>query len=699
MHIENRLYAIEIDGANGSVRRILDRASGLELLREPRLAESFRLLLPLPELEANYILSAEQELTAAERTERGVMLLWRGPLVNAQGAFDLDVTMHIEFAGEAIHFRIEVANRSEHRVAEVWYPVLGGLLGLGERADNAALVPYSDARLGNFLERFPEIMGIGGGGGLRYPEWAARYPGNLCMPWISFFNTKLGRGAYFACHDLAPRSKALRMEMHPGLARQRQGGNWPSDEELAEVGADYPPGLVLNWTHFPYTPPGETWEGPPVVLQFHDGGWHAAAKVYRQWFAESFGLPEVHTDWIRRQIAAQDAMFLLPEGNLFLRYADIADWAKGARDHGLGSVLISGWDVGGHDNCYPDYSPDPRLGTWEELKAGVDACHEIGLRVYFFVNLQPVDCTTQRYRDELHRYRIMDPSGWSNAYGFGMGTLGARLGLTRRPLVNCNPAFPEFREIIVRQMARLAELGADGVHIDKLGPSGGLDFNPDLPVSPDRAEPEGVLAALDEILSVCRKINSDFRLSVESGWDRTLPYAPTTWMWHDSLDHLSAIRYTFPEWAPTFAVVQPWDYANVNNSIRFGYQLLIGPVRYTASLSDAQYVRLAAYIEEVMRLRRELVDFIDLGDFLDTEEVEIRCERAVLFNSHRNPATGARACVLMNVGGGPQTARVTFAGNVSGRVRIYAPFSEVADMALPAEVQIPRDRFVVVVEA
>ena len=49
-----------------------------------------------------------------------------------------------------------------------------------------------------------------------------------------------------------------------------------------------------------------------------------------------------------------------------------------------------------------------------------------------------------------------------------MGTLGARIGITRRPMVKASPSFPEFREIIVRQMRRLAEIGADGVHIDKL---------------------------------------------------------------------------------------------------------------------------------------------------------------------------------------------------------------------------------------
>ena len=45
--LQNEHYRIEVDPENGAVRSLLDRAAGLELIAEPRLAESFRLMLPL----------------------------------------------------------------------------------------------------------------------------------------------------------------------------------------------------------------------------------------------------------------------------------------------------------------------------------------------------------------------------------------------------------------------------------------------------------------------------------------------------------------------------------------------------------------------------------------------------------------------------------------------------------------------------
>jgi hypothetical protein len=81
-------------------------------------------------------------------------------------------------------------------------------------------------------------------------------------------------------------------------------------------------------------------------------------------------------------------MFELPEGTINYRFKDIPHWARDAKAAGINSVLISGWHVGGHDNGYPDYSPEPRLGTWKELEEGIKACHKLGLRVYFFVKVR-----------------------------------------------------------------------------------------------------------------------------------------------------------------------------------------------------------------------------------------------------------------------------------------------------------------------
>ena len=699
MTIENDQYLLQLDPATGSVCRIYDEAGQLELIAEPALAESFRLLLPLPGLEANYILGGQQSVPSIEPNGTGAVLKWEGPLSNENGEFDITVTVRIELIQSSVQFHIAVENRTELKLAEVWHAFVGGMMGLGERLATETLFPTSGwARTDSLFRTFPEAMGVGGGGGMRFPEYYLSYPNNLSMPWMSIYNSDLDRGVYYACHDTDPRMSTIRFEMHPGLARNRQGGNWPTREEIEPMRDKYPPGLVMNWTHFPYTRPGDIFESPPVVLQTHEGDWHEAAKLYRGWFASQFPIRSQHEGWLRSQQAVQDTMFLLPEGNVMMAFKDIPKWASEAREYGVRAVMVSGWNVGGHDNQYPNYSPDPRLGTWDDLEEAIRACHGLGVKVFFFANVQPADSSTDWYQKELHKYRVMNTRGQTNSFGFGMGTLGARMGMTCPPLVLCDAKFPEYRTIIVEQMLKLAQIGADGIHLDKLCGTA-MNFNPDLETGPDQALYLGLIECIEEMLAACREINPGFCLGVESSWDRTLSYADAWWNWHDMTDHVAVMKYTFPEYLPTLAVVQPWDYTNVNNAVRYGYQILAGPARYSVSMGDEQSRPIAEYLREVIRIREDLKDTLFFGEFLDTREASVEASDPIRHSVHRNTETGRRACVLANLGTDPSEAIVVFQGNDSGKVAIHEPFKSTRHETLPLKLTVPGERLAIVVEA
>ena len=697
MKTENDFYRVEIDPTTGAVRSLFDKLAKIELIAEPRLAESFRLLLPLPDLESNYILSTEQSAPKIETTGKGLTVRWDGPLSNVQGRYDLAVVVDIEVLDETVQFRITVVNHTSHNVTEVWHAGMGGIMGPGDRKNTKILIPlHGVSAHANLFQNFPESMGIGGGGGMRFPEFYAEYPRSISMPWTDIYNPLLGRGVYYACHDVVPRVSVLHFEMHPGLARKRLSGNWPTDDEIAAMGDVYPAGVVMHWVHMPCIQPGEQFSGPPVVLRCHDGDWHAGAKIYRAWFLSQFPVRRAEDSWLRQQQAVQDTLFLLPEGNVMLTFKEIPQWAKDAADYGVKAVMISGWNVGGHDNQYPMYTPDPRLGTWDDLADAIAACHEMGVKVFFFANIQCVDTSTEWYHRELHAYRVMTSRGASRTAGWGMGTLGARMGYTCPPCSLCDPAFPAYRRIIVDQMRKLAEIGADGIHFDKVG-GGTLDFNPGLDAGPDQAFPGGIIRCMEETLATCRSLCPDFCLGVESHWDRLLSYCDAWWLWYDD-DHVPVMKYTFPEFLPTFAVAQPWDYTNVNRAVQYGYQILVGPVRYSASMRDEQSRTISAYIREIIRIREELQDTIFFGEFLDKLEVEVKAVGHLQYSTHRNPETGKRACVLVNHGAEPLETGVVFEGNNNGGVSIFQPFEEVKMQVLPADLSIPGERLAIVVE-
>ncbi|KPJ51799.1 MAG: hypothetical protein AMS16_07375 [Planctomycetes bacterium DG_58] len=698
MKIENPHYVVEVDPETGALCRVLDRVGDLELIAEPRLADAWRLMLPLPRPgmtpEANAILGAEQKLSHVETSDATLTLRWDGPLKNARGDWDVRVTMHVTLVDRSIEFRLEVDNRSDLVLAEVWHAGLGGMMGLGERRKTETLLPCRARALTESIFRtFPESMGPGGGAGGRFTEFHQMYPVRLDMPWFSMYNPERGRGVYYA------------------LARNRMGGNWPEEAELQLLKDRMPAGVVMHWVHLPCLPPGETFTSPPVVLRFHDGDWHDAAKLYREWFLGRFAV-RPNEGWLRRTQAVYDLIFMLPEGNVLWRFEDIPALAAEAKRFGIDTFLISGWTLGGMDCQYPAYTPDPHLGTWDDLEAGIRKCHDLGMKVLFFANISPVNVATEWYRDELHKYRVMDGNDVPHpTFGYGMGTLSARMRLTMPSLGSCDPAFGAYRDIIVSKMRKLAAIGADGIHFDKVCDFG-MDFNPALPLGPDRAMFEGTLRCLEEVLAACRGINPDFCIGVESSWDRLLAYADAWWTWVDGIDHTDATKFTFPESLPAFAVVQAFDYGSVNNAVRFGGQLLVGPGRWSGSMGDASWRELAEYIRAVIVLRERLKDILFLGEFLDELDAEVeaeegvrfsvhrgvKAEEGVRFSVHRNPATGRRACVLVNFSRTGRRASLTFAGNRDGAVRIHRPSVEPEPARLPVSLTIAPDRLVVVEE-
>lgn len=699
MHLENEKYYIDMDRNTGILTKITDKVSGLDFISESKLSENFRLLVPIPELEANYLYGTEYGLSEIKKDTDKLKLIWRGPFVNNYGSFNLEVTEHIELKEDFINFRIEVENNTEFLLAEVWHSFMGGITGFGNPKDTLSLVPFWGwSNYENIFKFFPET--IGDCGGLKFPEIFCSYPYKLPMPWISLYNMKLKRGAYFAVHDSFTRMHTLRAEAHPGLSRHRIEENWPTKEEIKYNKDLFPSGLVLHWVNMPYTKPGNVFKGPEVVLKFHDGDWHNAAKIYRKWFTSNFKVRNYESGWLHNVQAIQTSECMLSEGNIHMTFKDIPGWAADAKEYDVKTVLITGWNKGGWDRGYPEYCPDPKLGTYEDLADSIKKCHEMGTKVILFANLQPVDATTEWYKKELNKYQIINSKGMTNTQGWGMGTLGARMGYTKIPLVYCDLAFAEFRNILIDYFKKLAELGADGIHFDKANfwPEFSMDFNNLLEDGPDRAQLKGLLDCVDEIYKACKKINPEFCLSFESWWDRLLEYADGWWNWHDTMDHTPAMKYTFPEYLPNFTVIRPWDYNDVNNAIRYGYQILIGPNQFSTSMKEQQMLKISEYIREVINIRETLYDTIFTGDFLDTLGVKVKTSGIIKFNTHQNRKTGKFACVLVNPGQKSGKALVEFTDSKNKQAIIYKPFEKPFRTELPCNITIASERLAIVVE-
>jgi hypothetical protein len=665
--LENDKVRLECDPEFGTITRILDKASGIELAPPKELANNFQLTLSLSDTETVAIAGKTQRLTKVAHSDGNLTLSWVGALKDAAGAeHKIAARMDVTAADNELSFGFHLDNGSDHKIKEVVYPMIGGIDRFGppgQAADGVLWVPASN----------PWTKSLHG------PFQAAyfAYPGQMCMSFACVQSAAAKKSLYFASHDAIARHKVYCFE-YAAYDKQK-------NEVFAAV------------KHLPYLPPGKSFDGSTVVLRVIDGDWRAAGKVYRAWFEKAFGICKPADCWVRRESFFQMTMFELPEGTICYRFKDIPQWAKDAKDYGVNSLMISGWQHGGHDNGYPDYTPDPRLGTWQELEDGLKACHALGMKVYFFVNYQQVMLDNDWYKRELSKYREWgSPNGdvtWNT--GWPMGTLWGRMGHPKT-MTGADPAFPQYRKIIVDQFAKLAEIGADGVHVDKMFPAA-LDFNPDLPMSPDVGPWEGAIQLTKEVFDACRKHNPDWAMSFECSWDRMVQFTGATWWVGNQL----ITRKVFPENAETQMIGMGYDYLGVNNLVRDGHIVMVAPLNFCRSMAWQPWQGLSDYMREVKRIRDRLSDTVFLGEVLDHEGVQLPGEPAtgVAYTNYRNIATGKHACILTNDRmDAKKQAFGGFENAAGGEVRVHTPFREPKTLKTPVEIEIPAEGIVFVEE-
>ncbi len=141
IRLEDDRYMVEVSRSHGAITRLVDKKGGIDLIREPRLADSFRFTLPIPgkepwqTLEANYIFGRQQKLSSFEASSKKLTLHWNQPLMNYLGErFDASATMGIELAPEGVLLGLRIDNPTRYPIGEVFFPLIGGIQGIGKTA-------------------------------------------------------------------------------------------------------------------------------------------------------------------------------------------------------------------------------------------------------------------------------------------------------------------------------------------------------------------------------------------------------------------------------------------------------------------------------------------------------------------------------------------------------------------------------------
>lgn len=375
--------------------------------------------------------------------------------------------------------------------------------------------------------------------------------------------------------------------------------------------------------------------------------------------------------------------------------------AADAKKYGITTFEILGWDMGGIDRGYPQYRPNPRLGTPEEFKKALADIRALGVHPLIFSNIQFADTATPLFRDNLKQYAV--EGRWApdlELHGWGEGTISARSGLTRSNMTLVSPAHPEYRKFLIDQYLELVRDGAEGFQLDKTNALAALDFHPHLPVSPDKSLPQGLIETFQELIPAARAINPNFSLASEIWFDRVLPYVDVSYMRMGTVDMGStAFRYTFPEWTGTIFGESPGDINPMNNGMRYGLVWDLAPRHYNDSADEPLTRPLANYVSELIRIRKRFEDLLFFGRFNDTMGATVQGGPDIRYSVFKAMDSSSKdvASVIVNFGDAPEPAAINIDG-ASGEVIVAVPGQPDRQAALPLRLLIPPHKLAVVVK-
>ncbi|TAK25826.1 MAG: hypothetical protein EPO26_02300 [Chloroflexota bacterium] len=668
--ISNGQISVRFDAATGSLVSLRNQLTGTELVSEPRLGASFRLLVPLPDYVANYVFGTEQATPMITINDSEAVLHWNG-VTSVNGRLDIGVTMRWRLT-DAANVTIEVDNRSPHIVEEVWGPIVGGFQGVGDPAKTILLPDDTRDPWRNFRDEAPNW-------GYPWPCRAIWYPRPMGMQFVELHNGE--EGLYISSEDASGQTTCFHLEKQPHTD--------PCNGWIPPAVAS---GIHIAVTKHPFVQSGARWVSPNSVIWPHRGDWHAAADRYRAWALTWMKLPSP-SDWVRDFTGWQHTIMYTQSDAIHHRFADVPALSDSAKKYDFPCINLVGFHVGGIERGYPDFSPEPRLGGEEGLRAAIDDAHKKGVRVLLFSKNNRAHANTERFKKDLIRLATKDRDGEVIQNHYGYDTLDTRIihQSRGRYAIMC-PAVKEWQDLIIGETIKMAKLGADGTQYDQICSAPVLCYDPTHNHNPGTALAAGNYEFLNRLRAALDAEGLDFVICGEEPWDALYQWVQIGYCRHKGSREESRLRkYTFPETIQT-VLIDMYDFDRVNFALMLGYPLDFEIKRWRGSLADAS--ALAAYAQSTNVIRRELAGHLMNGVFRDRLDAEVA--GSIEYGVHR-ATDGSIAVVLMNDQDEPTAARVAATDRPS-KGRLYRPGESPIDYRAEQEISVPAHGTAVVVQ-
>ncbi len=607
--------------ADGSLVSLETEDAEWSIIDDAALGLGFCILLPLDGRRNNVADSRSQSAPAWEvgPDSSWVTAEWSSLVSEHGGVHDVGVRMRVAAEGPRLVFSLEIDNRSEHVVEDVRFPRLGDVLQRSDdRPLHSVMAGYADARRRPFRPQFTDSVPYFGVDRPTYVNGPMRQ--SAASPYAPFVLVEDGeRGLYVGVDERTTEIVGWIAELRPGYSDSMHLRVPSSD-----LGAPEPTCVRLEAVHVPYAYPGTSTRLPDVALVAFDGGWQAGAEVYRA-RRSTWSTPAVPPAWAAGPDAWMQLHVNSPEDELRLPFERLPEIARSCASHGVRTIQLVGWNEGGQDRNNPNHTPDPRLGGAEALRAAIEECRRVGVRVVLFAKFTWADRTTERYRTDLVDQSIKDPYGDPYVFeGFTYNTVSQMLGISIRPLVPMCFASDRYREICDLDAAVIVDLGADGMLFDEClhhGPAL-VCFDTTHGHRPGHSAFSHDLALIEGFADYARTVNPDFLYAGEACYDGQFEVYPFSYHRSYELDHLPLTRLLHPK-AQLMTAITGFNERNlVGQALVRRYLLSYEPYHFKGRLED--FPATIAYGRSMDALRTTWREWFWDGDYRDEVGASVR---------------------------------------------------------------------------
>jgi hypothetical protein len=682
--LEDDELLVAFNADSGALTRMVHKTSQWTIERRPELGVSFRLLVPLPNQRANFVIGQKQRTAKVEKvSDLKIEILWKNPVSERGGVIPLDFSATISLENGTLTFSSALNNRSDLPVETIEYPYFGDLNP--PTRDSLILARHMGGGGLGADPIYPHFANDAGYWGVFFPQRkVSSNQSQICLIQAP------EQGMYVGMHDPEIRYfLQFIFELHPGYIYD---GLVPRQDEISGI----PVHIEFRVCHFVFMHPRTQVTLAPVVMRPYAGDWQAGIDIYKEWRASWFKAPSSPA-WIKDVHSWLELQMDTPIQDASVSYRKLEDYTKECEQNGITAIQLVGWNKGGHDRGGPSQDTEPLLGTTSELRDAIVRIQARNLKVILFAQLYWADWTTDWYTRELYKYEVKDPYG--NAYphspeGFVTPSqLTGGEGLDRRRCSIMDVVNPAYREIAVREFEKILALKPAGWFHGSVGNHNvlysfaknhgytepGYLYSGDLPLS--------------RSLQMASEMNdSEFLFAGDTPQDWLTQYYSVSPV-SVGPDEAPLARYLDPH-APLLVSVTGQDARETLNLILL-YQCIISykPSNFGGRLSD--FPKTLEYGKKIDALRKQYKEYLWESEFQGTTGVTTNADGAFRYMVYRT-STGKRAVIGINLEAN-RTIAVTL--NIAGENKIMTATPEDPEAQPASEsLRIPARSAIVVME-